>query len=67
MITMRCFTGIRIIILLGISCDLRDSRQGSKDSSAARFKDSKEIPGAVNMILNHVEPLGEYGADCQHI
>ena len=57
----RVLLGIRIIILLEISCDSRDSRQDSKDSGKirARFEDSKEIPGAVDVIPNRVEPLAQ--------
>ena len=71
-ITMQCLIvllGIRIIILLEISYDLRDSGQDSKDLGKirkirARFVDSKEIPGAVNVLPNRVGPLDSTKLNC---
>ena len=45
----RVLLGIRIIILVEISCDSRDSRKDSKDS---------KIPRAVDVIPNRVGPPG---------
>ena len=55
----RVLLGIRIIILLEISCDSSEIReiQGKIRKIRARFEDSKEIPGAVDVIPNRVEPL----------
>ena len=35
--------------------------QGKIRKIRARFEDSKEIPGAVDVIPNRVEPLAMYG------